>query len=35
MWMALGETGFAECRLQTLGEILFLPSAGLAALGKS
>ena len=33
-WLALGETGFAESRLQELGEVKSLPSASLAALGK-
>jgi len=33
--MALGETGFAECRLQALGEVSSLPSASLTALDKS
>ena len=35
MWMALGETGFAECRLQALGKVKSSPSASLAALGKA
>ena len=32
--MTLGERGFAECRLKTLGKIYVLPSAIFAALGK-
>ena len=34
-WLALGETGFAESRLQKLGEVKSLPSASLAPLGKA
>ena len=34
-WPALGEIGFAECRLQALGEVKSLPSASLVALGKA